>query len=183
MGMKRSGGMMPASGCLQRASTSKPVISLVRRSTCGSKKGTNCSCSRPKRMPCSISPCASNARSIAESNQIGRMVRPVFAWSRAMSARRSRSGTRISAAAAAAMPAKAPTWIILPSISNGRVVRRRSDSTCFSAWSRASIVRRLAIANSSPPMRAITAPSPAFSRMVPATPRSSASPVSYPCRS
>ena len=51
-------------------------------------------------MPCSISPCAISARSMAESNQIGRTTRPLFAWSSAMSARRSRSGTRISAAGA-----------------------------------------------------------------------------------
>ena len=169
IGMKRSGGMIPASGWRQRARTSKPVISPVRKSTCGSKKGTNCSCSRPKRIPCSISPWAIKARSIAESNQIGRMVRPDLAWSSAMSARRSRSGTRISPTGGGAMPAKAPTWIIFPSISNGRVVTEAAPRPSFPQLRGHRRHRRLAMANSSPPVRAITAPSPAFSRIVPAT--------------
>ncbi len=81
-------------------------------------------------------------------------------------------GRWISDAPATAIPAKAPTWIILPSISNGRVVSRRSASTCFSASSRSWLEINLATANSSPPIRPMTELSPACSRIVPATPRS-----------
>ena len=154
--MKRSGAMIPVSGCSHRASTSNPMIAPVRRSTCGSKKGTNWSCSSPKRMPCSISLCAISSRSIPASNHIGRAERALRAWSIAMSARRSRSGMLMPCGLADDMPRKAPTWINLPCSSSGSVTARSSRSASRERFA-AVVDRAPATANSPPLSRASAA--------------------------
>ena len=114
-------------------------------------------------MPCSISPWAISARSMrgVEPDRAGDAA--ACAWSSAMSARRSRSGTRTSRRRAEAMPAKAPTWIIL-------LVDLERPGRPSAARLRALLglargvvgVEAMATANSSPPRRAITAPSPSM---------------------
>ena len=94
---------------------------------------------------------------MALSNQTGRAARPLRARSIAMSARRRRSGILAVDAAAEAMPAKAPTWMIFSSNSNGRVTIRSTASASSSARPIAPPASDKATANSSPLSRASTA--------------------------